>query len=68
MSERMTEQMIKLYAACTRASIRMAGMQSKNLENAVQGRPGYYKEAEFLKVIEEEGIEHNQVIQALYEN
>ena len=68
MSERMTEQMIKLYAACTRASIRIAGMQARNLDQVVQSRRPLYKEAEFLKVIQEEGIEHNQVIQTLHEN
>lgn len=55
-----------LNAACARASVRIAGMQSRNMDCMIRHMPLVYKEKDFLKVIEEEGIGENDVIHKLY--
>jgi hypothetical protein len=62
----MDKKVAEIIAASTRAGIRMAGMQSKNMEEFLRQRPPVYKEDAFLRVIEEESIGHNEIISQLY--
>jgi len=58
----MNKEYIYVMAACTRASLRMAGMQSKNMECFLKQKLPKYNEDAFLKVIDDEGIGFNAVI------
>lgn len=62
----MDNKVAEIIAASTRASLRMAGMQSKNMDCMIRQKPVQYKEQDFLKVIEEESIGYNEIIGRLY--
>lgn len=55
-----------LNAACTRASIRAMGMQARNMQCVVKRQPPMYLEEEFLAVILQEGLGHNDVQSVLF--
>ena len=54
-------------ADITRARIQMAGMEAENMQRQHLGQSMAYVEADFQKVIDENGLNHNQVINRLRE-
>jgi len=60
------QKIIEVNARCTRAMIRAMGMLAENQSRAHQGYSMAYVEKDFMKIIDDEGIGHNQVIIELY--
>lgn len=57
-----------INAAVARASVRIAGMQSANMNQLVQQKKPVYKESDFLNVITEESLGYNDVMSMLYDH
>ena len=57
-------EILMMQASLIRAQIRLAGMQAENVIRQTCGDAMAYNEKEFLKIIDEEGISCNQVIEA----
>jgi len=60
------QKIIEVNARCTRAIIRAIGMLAENQRKTHQGYSVSYFEKDFLNLIDNEGIGHNQVITELY--
>ena len=63
-----SEQILEFQARLVRATIRTMGMRAENEQRSVTAQSPAYVEADFLKVIDEEGLWHNQVVTALYQS
>lgn len=54
-----------IHAAAARALIKAMGMQAANAERAVAGRAPVYIEGDFLRLVYDEGIGWNAVLEVL---
>lgn len=61
MNEPLIRAQVAVTAACARATLRAAGMQAMNMECMIKHKPLVYLEADFERVITEEGIGYNDI-------
>ena len=61
----MSREEVIIRANIARAMLRMEGMKAENLQRQHRGESPAYVEEHFLKVIDEEGISHNYVLDTL---
>jgi len=59
------EQMLIVFSSAVRALVRTAGMVCENAQRKNRGESMAYVEEDFQKVIVEEGLSWNQVIETL---
>jgi hypothetical protein len=62
MQEHIAKQLVLALAGCTRALITSFGMMAENQYRMNCGNQIAYDEEAFLKLIEENGLTHNQAV------
>lgn len=66
MSDTVIKAAAVINASCARVLIRVSGMQARNMQCLVKHQTPAYNEEDFLKIIEEESIGHNDVHNLLF--